>query len=304
MKKSIGLLLMLMVLLSMIGCNNTAADSTNENAEEEQMTVLNSDEPDENTADVNGSEKGESIIEEIEGSEDTETQETEQEPELSDEEKHAALMEEINYQIEFYEMINSYAPTGLTYACFYDETSNSFTSNTVIEDGCDSMAFSSFDDLIDSTNSSSKSLHDRLGIDCYDNLADGTIVLYSSLNGVENTDLTLVKLSLEDPEPTFGEQNALKSAESYLSFMAFSHSGLIKQLEFEGYSNIEATYAADRCGANWCEQAAKSAESYLKSSAFSQEGLIKQLEYEGFTETQAKYGAAKNGYGYADVYRG
>ena len=82
----------------------------------------------------------------------------------------------------------------------------------------------------------------------------------------------------------------------YLAISAFSHSKLIQQLEYEGYSSEEATYAADRCGANWCEQAAKSAEAYLKISAFSQDRLIQQLEYEGFTPTQAAYGVAKNGY--------
>lgn len=122
------------------------------------------------------------------------------------------------------------------------------------------------------------------------------MVLYSSLNGQKNDDLTLVRLSPNEAEPTFGQRNALRSAESYLAFSAFSHSKLIQQLEYESYSNEEATYAADRCGANWCEQAAKSAEAYLKVSAFSQERLIQQLEYEGFTPTQAAYGMAKNGY--------
>lgn len=135
-----------------------------------------------------------------------------------------------------------------------------------------------------------------LGIDCYSNFLDGTIVLYSSLNGQGNDDLTLVRLSPDDTEPTFGQKNALSSAESYLAISAFSHSKLIQQLEYEGYSSEEATYAADRCGANWCEQAAKSAEAYLKISAFSKDRLIQQLEYEGFTPAQAAYGVAKNGY--------
>ena len=95
---------------------------------------------------------------------------------------------------------------------------------------------------------------------------------------------------------TTGERNALRSANSYLSFSAFSYSGLIDQLEFEGYSTSEATYAADNCGADWNEQAAKSAASYLSFTAFSQDGLIDQLEYEGFTREQAEYGVKQNGY--------
>ena len=60
-------------------------------------------------------------------------------------------------------------------------------------------------------------------------------------------------------EATAGEKNALSSALSYLDFSAFSYSGLVKQLEFKGYTNEEAVYAADNCGADWNEQALKSA---------------------------------------------
>ncbi|MCI9211327.1 MAG: hypothetical protein HFI83_11835 [Eubacterium sp.] len=30
----------------------------------------------------------------------------------------------------------------------------------------------------------------------------------------------------------------------------FSHDGLVKQLEFEGFTNEESTFAADNCGAD------------------------------------------------------
>lgn len=98
------------------------------------------------------------------------------------------------------------------------------------------------------------------------------------------------------PSGTLGERNALASAESYLSFTAFSRSGLIKQLEYEGYTESEALYAVENCGADWYEQAAKSAESYLSHMSFSRSGLIKQLEYEGFTHEQAEYGVKAVGY--------
>lgn len=88
-------------------------------------------------------------------------------------------------------------------------------------------------------------------------------------------------------------KNALKSAQSYLSVMPFSYSGLIEQLEYEGYSNSEATYAAENCGADWYEQAVKSAKQYLEVMAFSRSGLIDQLEYEGYTHDQAVYGVDK-----------
>lgn len=95
---------------------------------------------------------------------------------------------------------------------------------------------------------------------------------------------------------TVGQTNALASAEQYLSFMAFSYTGLIEQLEYEGYSTEEATYAADHCGADWKEQAAKSAEQYLDILSFSRQELIEQLEYDGFTAEQAAYGADQVGY--------
>lgn len=98
-----------------------------------------------------------------------------------------------------------------------------------------------------------------------------------------------------DP-PTLGEQNALEQAFSYLAYSAFSYDGLIHQLEYEGYTTEEATYAADHCGADWNEQAALQAASYLKYSSFSRQGLIDQLIYEGFTQEQAEYGVSQVGY--------
>ena len=92
---------------------------------------------------------------------------------------------------------------------------------------------------------------------------------------------------------TSGMQNALKSAKNYLSVMPFSYSGLVEQLEYEGYSPAEAAYAADNCGADWYEQAVKSAKQYLEVMSFSRSGLIDQLEYEGFTYDQAAYGVDK-----------
>lgn len=89
---------------------------------------------------------------------------------------------------------------------------------------------------------------------------------------------------------TTGERNALKKAQSYLNVIAFSRDRLIGQLEYEGFSQSEATYGADNVGANWNEQAVKKAKSYLDSSAFSYSRLVDQLEYEKFTHEQAVYG--------------
>lgn len=96
--------------------------------------------------------------------------------------------------------------------------------------------------------------------------------------------------------PTTGERNALDKARDYLDFMAFSYSGLVEQLEYEGFLHSEAVYGADNCGADWYEQAALKAADYLEFMPFSRSGLIEQLEYEGFTHDQAVYGAEQNGY--------
>lgn len=99
----------------------------------------------------------------------------------------------------------------------------------------------------------------------------------------------------DTPELTMGQSNALESALLYLETIPFSYTGLIEQLEYEGYSTEDATYAAENCGANWNEQALKKAKSYLDSTAFSYTGLIDQLEYEGFTSEQATYGVDQCG---------
>ena len=62
---------------------------------------------------------------------------------------------------------------------------------------------------------------------------------------------------------------------------------------YNGFSESEAKYGADNCGADWKEQALKKAKSYLNSSAFSYSGLKEQLEYNGFTEDEAQYGVDK-----------
>lgn len=95
---------------------------------------------------------------------------------------------------------------------------------------------------------------------------------------------------------TIGEKNALDKAKSYLDYTAFSKEGLIEQLEYEGFTNAEAKFGVDNCGANWNEQAAKKAKQYMDYSSFSKQGLIDQLEYEGFTSEQAEYGVKAVGY--------
>ncbi|HTR18741.1 MAG TPA: Ltp family lipoprotein [Candidatus Paceibacterota bacterium] len=90
---------------------------------------------------------------------------------------------------------------------------------------------------------------------------------------------------------TISQKSAVRKAMSYLSYAAFSHDGLVAQLEYDQFSHADAVYGADNSGADWNEQAAKKAKSYMSYSAFSRGGLIAQLEYDQFTQAQAEYGA-------------
>lgn len=104
---------------------------------------------------------------------------------------------------------------------------------------------------------------------------------------------------------TKSQEQAIKSAKSYLEYSAFSRQGLIDQLSSEYGEKFpieDATYAVDYLEStgqvDWNEQAAKSAANYLSYSSFSRQGLIDQLssEYgEKFTVEQAEYAANKVG---------
>lgn len=95
----------------------------------------------------------------------------------------------------------------------------------------------------------------------------------------------------EEPELSSGQENALRSAEQYLNTMPFSKSGLVEQLEYEGYSTGDAQFAVNQLDVNWNDQAVRSAEQYLETMPFSEPGLIEQLEYEGYSASQARHGA-------------
>ncbi len=100
----------------------------------------------------------------------------------------------------------------------------------------------------------------------------------------------------DDPNTwTMGQKQALKSAESYLSFGSFSKMGLFEQLTSEygeGFTKEEAQFAIDHVKVNWKQEALDSAQSYLSFGSFSKMGLFEQLtsEYgEGFTKEEAQY---------------
>lgn len=88
--------------------------------------------------------------------------------------------------------------------------------------------------------------------------------------------------------------DAVEQAKLYIKFTPFSYKGLVRQLIYGGgFSEQEAIYGADNCGADWDEQARMCAEEYIDLLGEGEHELIEQLEYEGFTEEQAKSGAQK-----------
>ncbi|BBF42385.1 putative superinfection immunity protein [Lachnospiraceae bacterium KM106-2] len=119
------------------------------------------------------------------------------------------------------------------------------------------------------------------------------IGLFSMTGVITTQPVTNTPVVTEVKAATMGQKNALRRAKNYLSIMAFSKKGLIKQLKFEGYTTKEANYAVKHCKANWKKQAVKKAKNYLDMMSFSKSGLLKQLKFEGFTTAEAKYAIKK-----------
>lgn len=94
---------------------------------------------------------------------------------------------------------------------------------------------------------------------------------------------------------TVSQRNAVAKGASYLRSSSFSRTGLIEQLQYEGFSIADATYGTDAQGADWNAQAVKKGASYLRSSSFSRSGLISQLQFEDFSLAEATYGTNAQG---------
>ena len=103
---------------------------------------------------------------------------------------------------------------------------------------------------------------------------------------------TKVATSLKE---SINQFNAKRKASDYLSIAPFSRVSLIKQLEFEGFSNSDATYGVDAQKADWKAQAVKAAKNYLSLTSFSRSGLIEQLVFEGYTTEEATFGVNSTG---------
>src|SRR5699024_10282949 len=118
----------------------------------------------------------------------------------------------------------------------------------------------------------------------------------------KQTQVKSEEVILEKPKGlTRPQQNAVRSAEQYISMSGFSRNGLIDQLSSEygnSYEVSDATVAVDSLNIDWNEQAVRSAKQYLDMSGFSCDGLIDQLSSEygnKYTVSEATYGAQQAG---------
>lgn len=100
---------------------------------------------------------------------------------------------------------------------------------------------------------------------------------------------------IEIPLTPVSQTNAVDKAQDYIDLTPFSAKGLVKQLEYDGFSEADAVYAVRSLDVDWSDQAARKAKDYLKLTSFSRSGLTEQLIYDGFTSSQAAYGVASTG---------
>lgn len=159
--------------------------------------------------------------------------------------------------------------------------------------------------LVSSTDSDSTPTNDSGSVqnDIQESPTDKNEQESEAETNIETREEEVEKQVLDNPETspstnddglqseTVSQKNAIRKAESYLDFTAFSREGLIDQLEFDGFPSEDAVYAVDKVGADWNVQAEKKAKAYLDFTAFSRSGLIEQLEFDGFTNAQATHGA-------------
>ena len=93
------------------------------------------------------------------------------------------------------------------------------------------------------------------------------------------------------------KRSAIEMAQSYLSTMPFSPSGLYDQLLYEGFSEEDSQFAIDHLIVDWNEMCYETAVSYITNvGGFSKKSLIDQLVFEGFTKKQAKKAVKRLGY--------
>lgn len=93
----------------------------------------------------------------------------------------------------------------------------------------------------------------------------------------------------QEPQVPMEYRQALKKAQRYIEYSAFSKEELRGQLEYHEFAQDAIQFALDNVEADWYAEAVEQAESYLEYSAFSREDLRGQLEYEGFAVDEIEH---------------
>ncbi|MDX2377305.1 Ltp family lipoprotein [Microbacterium sp. LRZ72] len=163
-------------------------------------------------------------------------------------------------------------------------------------------------DVVGMDGATARATLEDLGIEVsYDGDDTMPVIAQDVAEGTEVEEGSTITLTLEEkPQLTLGQENAIRSAQSYLDFSAFSRAGLFDQLTSEygeGFEAADAEFALAHLEENglvdWDAEAVESAESYLEFSSFSRQGLYEQLtsEYgESFTAEQAEHALDAVGY--------
>lgn len=122
--------------------------------------------------------------------------------------------------------------------------------------------------------------------------ADAAIQL-AAMDFTDEEVASSIKAVYEQP-PTESQIEALEKADELLSNgHGYSYRGIIVELSENGFSAIDAYYAADNCGADWNEQAIARAQKVVEENetyGISQPECIQLVESSAFTHEQAVYG--------------
>jgi len=163
------------------------------------------------------------------------------------------------------------------------------------------------DDLVGMTASEAEAALAAIGLEAdYSGESDWEVLSADPGKGEVEEGSTVALILDEPPALTLAQENAVRSAESYLSFTSFSKKGLIEQLTSEygeGFEAADAKFAVKYLEENdlvdWNAEAVEAAESYLELTSFSRSGLYDQLTSDygsGFTDKQAKHALKAVGY--------
>ena len=110
----------------------------------------------------------------------------------------------------------------------------------------------------------------------------------------ENEMIEDIEVIEEEPTEelmTTGQQLALERGKELVDSRGISYNYLVHELTYyNGFTEEEATFAADNCGADWYAEAVECATGYLENSPYDLEGIVSIMAYEGFTQAQTDYG--------------